>query len=243
MRPLYSRPEQAGDGAHGLRASDMEGRGNEPKPVEVLLPSGMVDPKAPGSTSDSMLCVPIESLNAAFVRQLVPTSMTVGQQGRVSVTMRNTGQVPWTAEAGFGLGAQNPPDSRTWGQPLVVVPETIAPGVAVTFVFAITAPVIPGTYNFQWRMLWAGALWFGPRTPNVAVTVHPADLSSLREAVRREAYFIGLDRVRRQGPGDAVSDWFAARAAGYPSRRVLIMRPDSCWRTLPKQPWCVEMSK
>jgi hypothetical protein len=214
MLPLYSISilEKAFDGAYPLRASDAEGRSDEPEPFEVLLPSSMVDPKNPGSTSAPIPFIPIESLNAAFVRQSVPTSMTVGQQGRVSVTMRNTGQVPWTAEAGFGLGAQNPPDSRTWGQQIVAVPETVAPGAAVTFVFAITAPVIPGTYNFQWSMLREAVLWFGPRTPNVAVTVHPADLSSLREAVRREAYFIGLDRVRRHGPGDAVSDWFAARA-------------------------------
>jgi hypothetical protein len=212
MPPLDGIPDKAGDGAHALWASDAEGRSDELEPVEVLLPSGTEEPKAPGSASAPSPCVVIESPKAAFVRQSVPTSMTVGHQARVSVTMRNTGQVPWTAEAGFGLGAQHPPDSLTWGRPHVAVPGTAVPGAEATFDFTITAPVLPGTYNLQWRMLQEGGLWFGPYTPNVAITVRPVDLSWCREAVQREAFFIWLDRVRRHGPGNAQSDWFAARA-------------------------------
>ena len=35
----------------------------------------------------------------------------------------------------------------------------------------MTAPTIPGTYTFQWKMVREGIAWFGVRTTSVAVTV------------------------------------------------------------------------
>jgi hypothetical protein len=51
---------------------------------------------------------------ALFITQSVPTSMTAGQTYPVSVTMRNTGTMTWTAAHLYRLGSQNPQDNTTW---------------------------------------------------------------------------------------------------------------------------------
>ena len=51
------------------------------------------------------------------------------------------------------------------------LPHDVAPGSTVDFTFDITAPVVPGTYNFQWRMLQEGVQRFGDATINVPITV------------------------------------------------------------------------
>lgn len=185
-----------------------------PEPIEEpesVLPSGMVLPD-----DDSLASVPIPFVfvepDAAFVAQTVPTSMIAGRMTNVSVTFRNTGDVAWTASGGFGLGAQNPQDNRTWGRARVTVPATVVPGAEIVFRFTVTAPASPGSYNFQWRPVQESVRWFGATTPNVVVSVRALDTSALRESVRREAYFIWRDRLRRGVRGDARGDWFAARA-------------------------------
>lgn len=110
---------------------------------------------------------------ATFVSQSVPTSMTAGSSTSVSVTMRNSGTSTWTPSAAHRLGAQNPQDNTTWGMARVDLSagDAIAPGQSKTFSWTVTAPSSPGTYNFQWRMVQELVEWFGPTTPNVAVTV------------------------------------------------------------------------
>ncbi|HLL75102.1 MAG TPA: NBR1-Ig-like domain-containing protein [Pyrinomonadaceae bacterium] len=108
---------------------------------------------------------------AAFVSQVVPSSMTAGRPYSASVVMRNTGTTTWTQAAGYRLGSQNPRDNGTWRSPRVDMPATVAPGAEATFTFTITAPSEPGTYNFQWAMVQDGVEWFGPHTANVIVTV------------------------------------------------------------------------
>ncbi|RKH09930.1 hypothetical protein D7V97_15140 [Corallococcus sp. CA053C] len=111
--------------------------------------------------------------DSQFVSQSVPTSLSAGQTASVSVTMLNTGTNVWTAANNYSLGAQNPQDNATWGFGRV----NLAPGEAIarngqkTFTFAITAPPTAGTYNFQWKMLQEGYIWFGALSPNVAISV------------------------------------------------------------------------
>ena len=70
---------------------------------------------------------------------------------------------------GFQLASQG--DSMTWGLNRVALPYDVPPGASVTFSFNITAPTVPGTYNFQWRMLQEGVQRFGDATNNVQITV------------------------------------------------------------------------
>jgi hypothetical protein len=111
---------------------------------------------------------------AQFVNQVVPPTMSAGQNYNVSVTMKNTGSNPWTGSGGYKLGAENPRDNSTWvtsARVLLAASEIIQPGQSKTFLFPVHAPSTPGTYNFQWKMVKEGASWFGQQTPNLAIQV------------------------------------------------------------------------
>ena len=114
--------------------------------------------------------------NAAFIAQNVPTAMTAGQTSAVSVTMQNTGTTIWapSSDLGYKLGAQNPQDNTLWtGTTRVYLNpgESVIPGQSKIFTFNITAPATPGTYNFQWRMVHEGVVWFGAASTNVAIRI------------------------------------------------------------------------
>jgi len=106
---------------------------------------------------------------ADFGSQLVPTTLLPGQTVYVSVTMRNRGPSIWQAGQSFRLASQG--DAMTWGINRVNVPVDVSPGNEVTFTFPIAAPSVPGTYNFQWRMVQEGVQRFGDVTTNVSITV------------------------------------------------------------------------
>jgi hypothetical protein len=114
--------------------------------------------------------------DADFVAQSVPAAMTAGQTYAVSVTLQNTGTTTWTAAENYRLGSTNPSNNTTWGlnRALLGAGESVASGQQKTFGFTVTAPSAAGTYNFQWRMLQEGVVWFGGASANVAVTVNPA---------------------------------------------------------------------
>lgn len=116
--------------------------------------------------------------DAAFVSQVVPTTLAAGQTKTVSITMRNTGTTTWAPDGplGYKLGTQNPQDNTLWlpggNNRIYLAPEdSIGPGQYKTFTFDIKAPTSPGTYNFQWRMVQEAIEWFGALTPNVVITV------------------------------------------------------------------------
>ena len=108
---------------------------------------------------------------AAFVSQSVPGSMVAGKTYTVSVTMKNTGTTTWTAADAYRLGSQAPQDNFVWGLNRALLSKQVLPGEEVTFTFDVTAPVIPGTYNFRWRMVRDSVEWFGDYSPNWAVSV------------------------------------------------------------------------
>jgi hypothetical protein len=107
-----------------------------------------------------------------YISQSVPTVMQAGQQVQVSVSLRNTGANTWTFGQ-YQLGSQNPHGNTTWGMARVDMGggDSIATDEIKTFTWNVTAPSTPGVYDFQWWMLNVGVEWFGPTTPNVAVTV------------------------------------------------------------------------
>jgi hypothetical protein len=114
--------------------------------------------------------------NALFVSQVAPTSrINPGQTFNVQVKMQNLGGTTWSAAGAnpFRLGSQNPQDNQTWGLNRVNVSGSVAPGAEATFNFQLTAPTVPGTYNFQWRMVQELVTWFGDFTPNSPIVVQP----------------------------------------------------------------------
>ncbi|MDZ4326378.1 MAG: Ig-like domain-containing protein, partial [Pseudomonas sp.] len=111
------------------------------------------------------------SLDAVFVSQMVPATMSAGQSYPVSVTLRNSGSKTWTVAGSFRLGSQNPVDNTAWGLGRVNVPASIAGGKSATFSFNVVAPQSAGNHNFQWRMVQDGVAWFGATSTNIAVAV------------------------------------------------------------------------
>jgi alkylated DNA repair dioxygenase AlkB len=121
----------------------------------------------------SQIGAPALTNNAQFVSQNVPASMVAGQTYSVSVTMRNSGTTTWTDAGGYSLTSKNPDYNTTWGlyRVYLAAGDSIAPNASKTFTWTVTAPSTAGTYAFQWQMRQSGVEWFGPLTPNVAVTV------------------------------------------------------------------------
>ena len=117
--------------------------------------------------------------NAAFVSQNVPTRMAPGQGYDVQVVLRNTGANPWSQAGLYSLSSQNPPDNFTWGLARAALPGTVAVGAEATFNFRVFAPVVAGTFNFQWRMVQEGVEFFGDLSSNVVVTVGTPDNDAL----------------------------------------------------------------
>jgi RHS repeat-associated protein len=125
--------------------------------------------------SPNFIFTPLKQVDGAlFLAQSgIPQVMTAGQTYRISVKVRNTGTTTWlpTGDNPFFLGAQNPQDSFQWGIQRVPLDDTVAPGANHTFNFDIVAPVNPGSYQMQWRMVHEFVNWFGDFTDNVSISV------------------------------------------------------------------------
>jgi hypothetical protein len=148
--------------------------------------------------------------NAQFIAQSVPSKMETGQTATVSITMKNTGTTTWTAAGDYKLGSQNPKDNILWtgsSRLPLDASDAIAPGQQKTFGFDITAPSVPGTYNFQWRMLQEGVVpeEFGNFTPNVAIEV-TSPLPGPPPALWEDDHFDNL----ALGPLDGQNGWHKA---------------------------------
>jgi len=129
--------------------------------------------------------------NAQFVSQSVPSTLTVGEQRSVTVTMKNTGTATWTRGGGYKLGSENPRDNFTWGFNRVWLSsgESIAQGQQKSFTFTITAPSSPGSYNFQWRMVHESVAWFGEFSANKVIQVTQPTTVTLCSGVTADANF------------------------------------------------------
>lgn len=92
-----------------------------------------------------------------------PSQVTTGQSFSAKVTMRNSGTRSWTTDAKpHRLGSVSPVDNLRWGLGRVALSsEPINNNQNAIFSFNALAPVIPGSYNFNWRMVEEGVTWFG----------------------------------------------------------------------------------
>uniref|UniRef100_UPI002FCDC06A hypothetical protein n=1 Tax=Duganella sp. S19_KUP01_CR8 TaxID=3025502 RepID=UPI002FCDC06A len=114
---------------------------------------------------------PLVPRAANFAYQIVPTTMVAGQKYTAQVSMNYAGGITWNATDYF-LGAVNPVGNDVWG--VTVVPNT----GSGTFVFEVTAPSVPGTYNFQWQMMY-GNEFFGQLSDNQQINVVAATATSV----------------------------------------------------------------
>lgn len=112
--------------------------------------------------------------NAAFVSQIIPTSVFAGNDFTASVTMQNTGSSTWTQAAGYSLQTQNPVDNVRFGWNRIYPSSAVSilPGANHTFTRVMTAPwATTGTFNMQWRMSSSGGSGFGAFSTNVPIVV------------------------------------------------------------------------
>jgi hypothetical protein len=112
--------------------------------------------------------------NAAFQSATLYSraNLEAGRSSQFRVTMKNIGSTTWTKADGYKLGSQNPQDNTNWGLNRVELSpnDRIAPGQSKTFIFTVTPPSTPGTYNIQWKMVKENVAWFGALTSNYVIT-------------------------------------------------------------------------
>jgi serine protease len=136
------------------------------------------DRPAGGLTATATVTVNVRpTKKASFLAQSVPNPMVAGQSYPVSLTVRNTGTIPWNLIGpqcnAYRLGSANPLGNTTWGLGRVDLAGPMAAGATATLNFTVTAPATAGTYNFQWQMVHECVEWLNAPSPNVAVVVNP----------------------------------------------------------------------
>ena len=104
--------------------------------------------------------------DATITGDTIPTSMTTGQTYNASITVQNTGSMPWNESNMFRLGMLNDENgdaykfngttARIW------LPESanVLPGQSITFDYTMTAPTT-GTYHPTYKMVWENHEWYG----------------------------------------------------------------------------------
>ena len=114
-------------------------------------------------------------LASQFVSQTVPTSLQPGQTFSVNMKFLNTGTETWSGSF-FYFASQNPALNQTWGGNAVSLASFVtASGQQLDVTFQATAPLTPGTYNFQWQMYKNdGTGFFGQMATNVPIQVGSA---------------------------------------------------------------------
>lgn len=95
--------------------------------------------------------------------------------------MRNQGVTTWTRDTGYKLGANEDSDPFYFVDTRVWLPESasVPPGTTYSFQFDLHAPVGPGEYMTDWRMVEEGVEWFGAvASQNVIVSCPGTSTSS-----------------------------------------------------------------
>ena len=123
------------------------------------------------ATENRAIVVSLRGNDARFVFQSVPTEMIPGLSYPVTVRMLNAGTNVWSRLTSHKLASQNPLSNTNWGFVRITLPVDVLPGAEAVFQFAVTAPTLPGTYDFQTQMIQDAVEIFGDRSPNLSIVV------------------------------------------------------------------------
>lgn len=113
------------------------------------------------------------TFNSQFISQTVPSSVQPGQAFSVNLKFLNTGSQIWFG-SDFFLASQNPSLNQTWGgNGVSLAAFATSPGQQLDLTFTASAPLVPGTYNFQWQLFKNDGTtnFFGQISTNVAIQV------------------------------------------------------------------------
>ena len=124
----------------------------------------------------SLTVVPHSSeLDALFLSQTIPSAVQPGQQFTAVMRWLNTGTRPWIPGAGFRAEYVVPPNNETWGIDRGTPSVIVQPGTQLELRVIATAPVTPGAYDFQWRLVQKDELAvFGELSKNFSIFVYPS---------------------------------------------------------------------
>lgn len=125
--------------------------------------------------------------NAQALSNTIPASMVVGEAANVSVTMRNTGTMAWTAADGIALGAVGNAtgDAAKFAATRLSLPAgvIVRPGEQYTWSFRMTAPA-QGSYTAQYRMFSERYGWFGSTVSKaISVSAYRLDSSVVENSI------------------------------------------------------------
>ena len=138
--------------------------------ARAVLPDGRASAVRVGVYS----LTPVPGFGASFIEQDVPEAMAAGRSANVSVVLRNIGTSPWNPGA-ISLAPRRASRGTIWGVKQVALKDAAETWKAAAFSFQVTAPTVPGIYNFQWEVRDADGNTFGEATPVVRVRVVPPD--------------------------------------------------------------------
>jgi hypothetical protein len=130
-----------------------------------------------------LLLLPLTShaADARFISQLVPESVTAGEQFTVVLQYRNTSSRTWQQNDGTVLQSLT---RRTWGtREIKMMEKKVRRGEIATFQAKLVAPRKGGTYDFRWQIKSNREGWRGPRSPKLRVVVKAANPSYQSEFV------------------------------------------------------------
>ena len=99
--------------------------------------------------------------DAAAISNTIPTSMVKGRTYSVTVTMKNTGNIPWSASDQFQLSAGGSAAQFSGASIYMPPGTTVMPNEQYTFKFTMVAPSTTGSYTVKYRMKWENDQSFG----------------------------------------------------------------------------------
>jgi hypothetical protein len=136
--------------------------------------------------------------DAQFLSQTTPIWIAPGRTFGVKLSFYNSGIQSWTGSS-FLLASQNPALNYNWlggtsnavSLGLVDVP----PGQELVVTRQFTAPIAPGSYNFQWRLYQDGGVGLiGEASANVAVQV-----TQFTDVPTSHPYYEQIERIAGLG--------------------------------------------
>lgn len=182
-----------------------------------------------------------------------PTELCAGQTKDISVTITNSGCLPWTS----GWTPPNSVNFSWWGNwqtgqdsnPRITPFTALASGASQTVTFSVTAPAAPGAYTIQTDLVRDGVCWFrgngapncGPGNVNyvIPITVLPSAASPTAINPANPTYCIGntVDLTSTGGTaasGNIVDVWY---------ENSCNIGLEETWRTSPVRPgWWIANS-
>lgn len=157
---------------------------SNPAVAGINSTTGTVSAISPGVTAITVKCnypdsnalaschVKVKDINdSLFISDTIPDKMSAGKTYHVTITLRNTGIVNWTAGQAGGFGYclgndvnENPSGALFFGGAgRIALPSgtVVRPGEVYMFNLQMKAPAQTGSYKLYFKMVNADSAWFG----------------------------------------------------------------------------------